>query len=111
MARSRSASRPVTAPAPSGWEPEAATPGWETEAEDLPSIGGDSGGGIQEARIAMRHGDLARAVEILKRSDGPDALELLGVAYQKNKQTDKAKEVYNEYLRRYGAAAEAESVR
>ncbi len=102
---------PLTAPAPSGWEPEAATPGWETEAEDLPSIGGDSGGGIQEARIAMRHGDLARAVEILKRSDGPDALELLGVAYQKNKQTDKAKEVYKEYLRRYGTAAEAESVR
>ena len=65
---------------------------------DFPSIGGDSGGGIQEARIAMRHGEVARAVEILKRSDGPDALELLGVAFiRRTNEPDEAKEVYNEY--------------
>jgi hypothetical protein len=63
-----------------------ATSGWQTESEDLPRDPADAvGGDFREARKAMKQGDLAHAIQILKHTDGPDALELLGVAYQKNK--------------------------
>lgn len=91
--------------------PAAPPQGWLTEAEDLPSQGEDSSGGIRAARAAMKEGDIARAIQILKRTEGQNALELLGVAYQKNKQTAQARAAYEEYLQHYGKESGAEGVR
>lgn len=66
---------------------------------------------IRAARAAMRQGNMARAIDILKGIDDPQALELLGVAYQKNKQTAEARAVYQDYMRRYGQGEGAEGVR
>jgi hypothetical protein len=102
------ARREPVEPAPSS----PALSGWETESEDLPRDPGDgASSGVREARTAMKQGDMARAIAILKRTDGPDALELLGVAYQKNKQMAEAKAAYHDYLRRYGNEGGAEGVR
>lgn len=95
-------------PAP---EPTAPSSDWVTESEAMPRQFVGSGGKFQEARAAMREGDMPRAIKILKGIDGPDALELLGVAYQKNRQTAEAKAVYQDYLRRYGNEWGAEGVR
>lgn len=67
--------------------------------------------GIRAARAAMKQGDMSRAIELLKDVEGPEAMELLGVAYQKNKQIAEARAVYEDYLRRYGNGEGAEGVR
>ncbi len=85
--------------------------GWTTEAEDLPNIGVGGGGAIGDARMSMKQGDIDNAIEILKKTSGPDALELLGVAYQKAHQRDEARAVYHEYLRRYADQPGADGVR
>jgi hypothetical protein len=75
------------------------------ETKDTPNTG------IRAARTAMKQGDMPRAIELLKDAEGPEAKELLGVAYQKNKQTAEARAVYEDYLRRYGNGEGAEGVR
>ena len=73
---------------------------------------------MDEARAAIKKGDLAKAsrllAKVLSYPDNPhsaDAQELLGVAYQKNKQPGEAKAEYEDYLRRYPTGEGAESVR
>lgn len=85
--------------------------GWGAEEIEVPEAREDESGGIKEARAAMKQQDLPRAIKILKRVDGPEAMELLGVAYQKNKQSAEAKATYQGYLRRYGTDSGAEGVR
>ena len=87
--------------------------GWVTESEAMPRFARrvEGGGGFREARLAMKRGDLDRAIKILASTDGPEALELLGVAYQKKKQMVQARAVYEEYLRRYADTPAAEGVR
>lgn len=91
-------------------------PAWETSlSEDSVPSAAESGEpvakGVEQARIAMRKGDMTTAIAILKKADGPEATELLGVAYQKNKQIDEAKATYQAYLRKYGNGEGAEGVR
>jgi hypothetical protein len=97
-------------PAP---KPVAPSSDWLTESEELPRqyVGTRDGDNFRQARIALRERDHEKAIKLLKEIDGPDALELLGVAYQKNGQTAEAKAVYQDYLRRYGNERGAEGVR
>jgi hypothetical protein len=63
---------------------------------------------ITEARSALKQNSYQSAIGLLKRAAqlaenrlSPEARELLGVAYQKDKQVAQAKAVYEEYVRRY----------
>lgn len=99
--------------APETFVNDALLSGWVTESEAMPRFAnrGEGGGGYREARLAMKRGDMDRAIKILSKIDKPEALELLGVAYQKKKQMVQAKAVYEEYLRRYADTPGAEGVR
>ncbi len=86
-----------------------AIPAWETtlSEEDVPTAeetGDKPVAGVAEARTAMRARHYGKAIGILKSLDGPEAKELLGVAYQKNRQKALAKAAYEDYLRKYPGA-------
>jgi hypothetical protein len=73
---------------------------------------------IAEARTALKQGDLVRAIAQLKKTvelpenrRSPEARELLGVAYQKDRQLAAAKSVYEDYLSRYQNSEGSEGVR
>jgi len=73
---------------------------------------------IAAARSALIQGQLASAIAQLKKAVDlpenprtPEALELLGVAYQKDRQTLAAKSVYQDYLRRYPSGPGSDGVR
>ena len=86
-------------------------------AEGTAGGSGDVGGSAQEAaagtiigeaRSALKQNNFPAAVGLLKRAvqlaenrRTPEARELLGVAYQKDKQVAQAKAVYEDYVRRY----------
>jgi hypothetical protein len=90
-------------------------------------IGGGAGGGAQEAatatligeaRNSLKQNNFQAAIGLLKRAvqqpenrRSPEARELLGVAYQKDKQTAQAKAVYEDYVRRYPSAEGTAGVR
>ena len=97
-----------------------------TEIPGSSSTGGAIGGAkedaigalIAEARSAMRQNNLPQAISLLKKAVAqpenprtPEARELLGVAYQKDKQTEAAKTVYEDYVRRYPNGEGSEGVR
>lgn len=72
---------------------------------------------LDEGRGALRKGDLAAAIAKfttilrLPESDStPEALELLGVAHQRNKQTEQARADYEAYLARYPNGSGKEGV-
>ncbi len=104
IARRKTTKRPGAAARKAETAPDASA-GWGTETRDATSSG------IRAARAAMRRRDMSGAIEILKGIDGPEALELLGVAYQKDKQPEEARAVYEDYLQRYGTGQGAEGVR
>jgi hypothetical protein len=83
---------------------------WATQSEDTP-LGSGTPSGIRQARAAMKRGDMPTAIAMLKGLDGPVALELLGVAYYKNKQIAEAKATYEDYLRLYGDTTGAKAIR
>jgi hypothetical protein len=73
---------------------------------------------IAEARSALKQGKFAPAIAALKRAvqlpENPrsaEARELLGIAYQKDRQLDAAKETFVDYLRRYPQGEGSEGVR
>jgi len=73
---------------------------------------------IASARSALLQGQLASAIAQLKKAVAlpenartPEALELLGVAYQKDRQTLAAKSVYQDYLRRYPTGQGSDGIR
>jgi tetratricopeptide (TPR) repeat protein len=73
---------------------------------------------MEQGRLALRRGDNNRAIVIFTKAIGlpehqfmADALELLGLARQRNDQPDRAKLIYEDYLRRYPTGAGAERVR
>jgi hypothetical protein len=73
---------------------------------------------IAAARSALMQGQLASAIAQLKKASElpenphtPEALELLGVAYQKDRQPLAAKSVYQDYLRRYPSGEGSDGVR
>ncbi len=78
-------------------------------AGDTPTVsGGAIDALIAEARTALKQNNLQLAIAKLKKavqlpenSRSPEARELLGVAYQKDKQPEAAKAVYQDYLHRY----------
>lgn len=77
-----------------------------------------SGKLIADARAAMRQNNYVQAIGLLRKAASepenprsPEARELLGVAYQKDRQTAAAKAVYEDYLRRYPSGEGAEGVR
>ncbi|MEJ2124126.1 MAG: hypothetical protein P8Y47_04760 [Alphaproteobacteria bacterium] len=84
--------------------------GWATQSEDAP-LGSGTASGIRQARAAMKRKDMPTAIAMLKGLDGPVALELLGVAYQKNRQYAEAKATYEDYLRLYKNTYGAKAVR
>lgn len=84
--------------------------GWATQSEDTP-LGSGKASGIRQARAAMKRRDMPTAIAMLKGLDGPVALELLGVAYQKNRQYAEAKATYEDYLRLYGNTRGAKAIR
>ena len=73
---------------------------------------------MDEARAAIRKGEYGTAITLLRKvlhypenQYSADAQELLGVAYQKDKQPSEAKAQYEDYLARYPSREGAESVR
>ena len=77
-----------------------------------------TGAFIAEARKALVQGKLELAIAQLKKAvqlpenrRSPEAWELLGVAYQKDRQPAAAKSAYEDYLRRYPNGEGSESVR
>ncbi len=73
---------------------------------------------IADARGAMRQNNYVQAITLLRKAvaepenaRSPEARELLGVAYQKDKQTAAAKAVYEDYVKRYPNGEGAEGVR
>jgi tetratricopeptide (TPR) repeat protein len=73
---------------------------------------------ISEARSALRQNNyqaaishLRKAVQLAENRRSPEARELLGVAYQKDKQVAAAKAVYEDYVRRYPNGEGTEGVR
>jgi hypothetical protein len=73
---------------------------------------------IGEARDALRQGkfahaitQLTKAVQLPESRRSPEARELLGVAYQKDRQPAAAKSVYEDYLRRYPNGDGSDGVR
>jgi tetratricopeptide (TPR) repeat protein len=73
---------------------------------------------IGEARTSLKQNNFQTAIGFLKKAAqlpenrrSPEARELLGVAYQKDKQAAAAKAVYEDYLRRYPKAEGTEGVR
>jgi hypothetical protein len=73
---------------------------------------------IAEARSALVQGKLElaiarlkKAVELPENRRTPEARELLGVAYQKDRQLAAAKSVYEDYVRRYPNGEGSEGVR
>ena len=73
---------------------------------------------IGEARDALRQGkfglaiaQIKKAVQLPENRRSPEARELLGVAYQKDRQPAAAKSVYEDYLRRYPNGEGSEGVR
>ncbi len=84
--------------------------GWATQSEDTP-LGSGTPSGLRQARAAMRRHDMPTAIAMLKGLDGPVALELLGVAYQKNRQFEEAKATYEDYLRLYGETRGSGAIR
>jgi hypothetical protein len=73
---------------------------------------------IAEARAALQKSNFQAAIAQLKKAVQqpenrrmPEARELLGVAYQKDRQVAAAKSVYEDYLRRYPDGEGSESVR
>jgi hypothetical protein len=73
---------------------------------------------IGEARDALRQGkfgfaiaQLKKAVQLPESRRSPEARELLGVAYQKDRQPAAAKSVYEDYLRRYPNGEGSDGVR
>jgi hypothetical protein len=72
---------------------------------------------IAAARSALMQGQLASAIAQLKKASElpenprtPEALELLGVAYQKDRQPLAAKAIYQDYLRRYPSGEGSDGV-
>jgi tetratricopeptide (TPR) repeat protein len=77
-----------------------------------------AGAAMDEGRAALKKADYGKAIALLRKavqmprtSHTAPALELLGVAHQKNKQPAEAKARYEEYLRRFPAGEGSESVR
>jgi outer membrane protein assembly factor BamD (BamD/ComL family) len=73
---------------------------------------------IAEARAALQKNNyqaaiaqLKKAVQLADNRRSPEARELLGVAYQKDRQIAAAKSVYEDYLRRYPNREGSEGVR
>ncbi len=73
---------------------------------------------VADARAAMRQNNYAQAITLLRKAvaepenaGSPEARELLGVAYQKDKQTAAAKAVYEDYVKRYPNGEGTEGVR
>ncbi len=73
---------------------------------------------ITEARAALMRNNFTSAISLLKKAAQhqdnrrtPEALELLGVAYQKDRQSAAARAVYEDYLRRYPSGEGTEGVR
>jgi hypothetical protein len=73
---------------------------------------------ITEARSALKQANYSGAISLLKKAAqlaenrrSPEARELLGVAYQKDKQVGQAKTVYEDYLKRYPQGDGTEGVR
>ncbi len=87
----------------------------ETEEKKQDAV---SASASDDARVAMKQHDYPRAIQLLTKAlkssenaRSPETQELLGVAYQKNKQTAEARAVYEDYLHRYPTGAGAEGVR
>jgi tetratricopeptide (TPR) repeat protein len=77
-----------------------------------------AGAAMDEGRAALKKADYAKAIGLLRKatqmpqtSHSGSALELLGVAYQKNKQPVEAKAQFEDYLRRFPAGEGSEAVR
>jgi len=77
-----------------------------------------AGGLIASARSALLQGNfglaiaqLKKAVQLPENRRTPEARELLGIAYQKDRQPAAAKSIYEEYLARYPNAEGSEGVR
>jgi hypothetical protein len=73
---------------------------------------------IAEARAALQKSNFQAAIAQLKKAvqqtenrRTPEARELLGVAYQKDRQVAAAKAIYEDYLRRYPNGEGSEGVR
>ncbi len=79
---------------------------------------GGSGKLIADARAAMRQNNFQQAIALLRKAvagqenaSSQEARELLGVAYQKDKQIAAAKSVYEDYVRRYPNGEGTDGVR
>jgi tetratricopeptide (TPR) repeat protein len=78
----------------------------------------DLGAAMDEARAALKKGNYAQAIELLRKvltrpenERSAEAQELLGVAYQKAGQLAEARAQYEDYLRRYPVGEGSEGVR
>jgi hypothetical protein len=97
-----------------------------SEVSTIPVTGGSNANGgeqqtavlIAEARAALQKGNFQAGIAQLKKAvqqpenrRTPEARELLGVAYQKDRQIAAAKSVYEDYLHRYPNGEGSEGVR
>jgi tetratricopeptide (TPR) repeat protein len=78
----------------------------------------DYSASVDGARLALKQGNYAQAIELLSKAltrpeneRSAEARELLGIAYQKAGQIAEARAQYEDYLRRYPAGEGSEGVR
>jgi hypothetical protein len=109
-----SARPPVNGPAVSG-PIEVAGAGGKPRANDsdaaVATLIGEAREALKQGKIGVAIAQLKKAVQLPENRRSPEARELLGVAYQKDRQPAAAKSVYEDYLRRYPNGEGSEGVR
>jgi tetratricopeptide (TPR) repeat protein len=111
-----SARPPVNGPAVSG-PTEVAGAGGKKElgasASDaaVATLLGEAREALKQGKFSLAIAQLKKAVQLPENRRSPEARELLGVAYQKDRQPAAARSVYEDYLRRYPNGEGSEGVR
>jgi hypothetical protein len=111
-----SARPPVNGPAVSGPIEVAGAaakkePGGSASDAELATLLGGARDALRQGKFGLAIAQLKKAVQLPESRRSPEARELLGVAYQKDRQPAAAKSVYEDYLRRYPNGEGSEGVR